>query len=128
MTSRVVIETQDKSQKKKTLKESYKEKYYFHKEMCEKCFKDAKQSLDAFPSLDDRDKAEYCFRAGMASLAPGTPFAKVIYGIITMATDVGVDLMKEWNRINTFLLMAEHHADMMGFYGNLLNYFEKDCE
>lgn len=90
--------------------------------MTKKCYEDAKNAIDAFPTIDSKDKAAHCFRAAIATLNPGDPFSKFIYGIITLAGEVGIDLMLEWQRINTLLLMCESHSQMVEFYALVLNY------
>lgn len=126
----IVIETRDDRQdedhsKKKNKKQFLKDKYKYHKECAKECYQNAKDSCCLMPTLDHQEKADYCFRAGMALLTPSTAPIRIFAAIMTFATEYGIDVMAEWNRAQNYLNQGMFHAEMMEFYNEVLK-FEKD--
>lgn len=125
----IIIETRDDRKEKdhsnkKTKNQFLKEKYKYHKECAKECYQNAKESCCLMPTLDHQEKANYCFRAGMALLTPATPPVRIFAAIMTFATEYGIDVMAEWNRIQNYLNRGMFHAEMMEFYNEILG-FEK---
>lgn len=80
----------------------------------------AKEKCCLFPRVEDRNMAEYCFNTILATISQSTPMSRIVAAIISMFGTYGLNVMREWNEINTHLNYAQYHYEMKEFYEMVL--------
>jgi hypothetical protein len=78
-----------------------------------------------FPTIDDKVKAQYCFSTALMNLSRTNPMSMVISNIINLFSVYGLNVMREWNEINTLLNYSKYHYEQQEFYTEVLNIYGK---
>ena len=91
-----------------------KMKYHFDEGM--RCFKEAEDACLLFPTLSDKEKAQFCFSNITATAKPGTPKVKIVAKIIDLCAQSGSMVMNEWQHIDSRLHQAKYHWEMEALY------------
>ena len=98
----------------------YMEKCEYHKKQGEMYYKNAKDLGLFWGEESERQKANYCFKVLLATIAPSTPMSKALAAAIAFIADYGMDVMDRWHLIRSFLMEAEYHYKMLEFYEEVL--------
>lgn len=102
-----------------------KQKAIYHKKQGKKHYNLAEQGVSLIPNLDDAELLEelfiLCSGAYMTS-----PWSASINLMITAAIGYGLDVYKQWKAINSHLVEASHHFEMMEWYENVLCYHKNN--
>lgn len=91
-----------------------------HEKFAKSNLEEAKQKCAWLPSMDDRSKAQHCFTTIMATITNTTPMSKIIGALASMLTIYGINVLYEWNEIQTLLGYSQYHYEMKEFYEQVL--------
>lgn len=91
-----------------------------HEREAKAYLKKAEQTCWYFPTLDDQEKARYCFTSAMAMAAPGTPWSKIIAAVLVGITNYGLDVLEQSELTEEYLRKAEYHFEMKEFFEGVL--------
>lgn len=101
-------------------KEFYMERMEFHREKAISSYETAKNMSMFCLDLSEKDKADYCFKVLMATVAGSTPMSKIIAGGIAFISQFVCDSVRVWHTIQVLLYDSKHHYELQEFYANVL--------
>jgi len=103
-----------------SLVQTYIEKCEYHKNQGDMFYKNAQSLSWYWVAETDREKANYCFKVLIATMAASNPMSKAMAAAIAFIADYGMDVMDRWHLIRSNLLEAEYHYKMLEFYEEVL--------
>lgn len=93
----------------------------FHLKEGQRCYKEANQVCLLIPDIDDREMAISLFKTAIFTSLQGMKFSSVVTGLISMLADYGINVYKEWNKMNTLLLKSQSHFELSEYYKGIVD-------
>lgn len=98
----------------------YKDKIKFHRKEAEKYTALAQERCWWLPKIQDRDKAKLCWTTAFITVQATSPTWKLIGMVTNLMMQAGLDVIDEWNSINTMLRNADFNFEMASFYEDVI--------
>jgi len=91
-----------------------------HKREGQRYVKLAQETIPLFPSTDDQDLLEVFFTTAIAATANGCTWSTAVISIGLSCTKYGINVYREFKKLNHYLKCAQHEFEMMEFHQYVL--------